>query len=183
MAHLLPVEWYLFLILIIPLGVCFLKWARSLDWPVAALICAASSWVYLNLMMKFAPPNNGFAIAVYFVSGWLWLLPFFGVYFLIFNFLLGWISAERQKILGRGGFRLCATLTLAILAWNLFGRMSEERAVIEARQQLEERGYQPHGQENPVYEDGHWFVRYPETDFKEIKLTRNGQMAWITGPG
>jgi hypothetical protein len=61
--------------------------------------------------------------------------------------------------------------------------MSAERAVTQARIELEERGHKPSGREIPDFEDGHWIIRYPDSDFGEIRLTRNGRMSWIGGPG
>lgn len=61
--------------------------------------------------------------------------------------------------------------------------MSAGRAAVEARAELRARGFEPKGREILDYGDGHWIVRYPDTEFGEIRLTRNGSMSWIGGPG
>lgn len=182
--NLTPIEFYLTLAIIIPLGTCFAKWKYSHRWIAATAICAGLSWIYFNLWMsKLDPPDNGFANFVYLVSGWLWLLPVFGVFCLIFRLLETWTTEPIRIKIGTAGFSVCSTLALLILLWNLFGRMSEERAITEARHQLRQHGHEPTGRELPSYEDGHWIIRYPDSSFGEIRLTRNGKTSWIRGPG
>lgn len=182
--HLSPIEIYLALLVVIPLGVCFAKWKFAIGWLSALLICAASSWLYFNLWMaKLDPPDNGFTNLVYFVSGWFWLLPLFGVFFIGFRLIEKRLSISTRLNVGARGFKVCANITILIVVWNFVGRMSAERAVIEAREELRERGYEPAGREIPEYKQGSWIVRYPDTDFGEIRLTRNGNMSWIGGPG
>jgi hypothetical protein len=183
-VNLLPIEIYLLLVAVIPVGVCFVKWKRSLTWWSATMLCAAMSWIYFNLwMMVLDPPDNGFTNAVYFVTGWVWLLPVFGLVAMIFRAIesrFPGVSESRGAVLG---YQLCVGLTAAIVIWNLVGRMSMERAVVEARHQLRQRGYDLRGREAADYEAGAWIVRYPDSDFGEIRLTRNGKMSWIGGPG
>ncbi len=181
--YLLPIELYLLLVVVIPLGVCFAKWKYALRWKIAIVWCAALSWIYFNLAMALNPPENGFANAVYLVSGWVWLLPVLGLIGGVFRIVESRVSPISQLRIGSHGYRICAGFSAAVLFWNIFGRMSEERALIEARQQLEQRGYEPTGRELPEYDDGHWIIRYPDTGFGEIRLTRNGSMSWIGGPG
>ncbi|MFK7785260.1 MAG: hypothetical protein AB8B56_09095 [Crocinitomicaceae bacterium] len=182
--HLTPIELYLILLFVVPLGVCFWKWKSSSKWLLAAGICAALSWGYFNLWMaKLDPPDNGFANAVYIVTGWFWFLPVFGVVGLIFRVIERYLPIERRIKIGSVGFIACVSVSCIIVAWNLFGCMSEQRALTEARHQLEERGYEHQGREIPVYVDGHWIVSYPDTDFGEIRLTRNGKLSWIGGSG
>ncbi len=182
--NLLPIEIYMFLLAVIPLGICFAKWKYLLPWTVATLICAALSWVYLNLwMMVLDPPDNGFTSFVYLVSGWLWMLPIFAVFLLPFRLMENRLTTEKKSQIGACGFSICAGITALILLWNLFGRMSENRAIIQARLELHRRGLEPRGKQIPIYEDGHWVVRFPECEFREISLTRNGRMSWIGGPG
>ncbi len=182
--NLLPIEIYLFLVVVIPLGVCFAKWGYDMTWLKATFLCACLSWVYFNLWMgKLYPPDNGFANLVYFVSGWFWLLPIFALCAIGF-----WFADRRWPTIKDSGFAqcgalVCAGITAVIVLWNLGGWMSEDRAVTEARQQLSQRGYEPKGREIPEYQRGHWTVRYPDTDFGEIRLDRNGRMSWIGGPG
>lgn len=155
-----------------------------MKWIAAAAVCSTLSWIYFNLWMgKLDPPDNGFANFVYLVTGWFWLLPIFGVFWIVFKLAERRLSDDWRENIGGWGFKLCSALTALIVAWNLFGRMSEHRAIIEARQQLEERGYKPEGREIPDYDDGHWIIRYPDTEFGEIRLHRNGRMSWIGGPG
>ena len=182
--NLTPIGLYLFLLLIIPLGMCFWMWKVSSNWLITAGICAVLSWIYFNFwMMKLDSPDNGFVNAVYFVTGWFWLLPIFGIGWAIFRLLeIRLANQQRQKV-GSIGFIVCCVVTGIIVAWNLFGGMSEKRAIIEARYQLKKRGYEPKGRVVSVYEGGHWVIRYPDTDFREIRLTRNGGMSWIGGPG
>lgn len=132
--------------------------------------------------MKLDPPDNGLTNVVHLVTGWFWLLPIYGVFYAIFRLLEHRLHGNRRKNIGDWGFKTCFTLTALIITWNLFGRMSEQRAIIEARQQLEQRGYKAEGREISVYENGHWIVRYPDTEFGEIRLSRNGKMSWIGGP-
>ncbi len=182
--NLTPIELYLFLLVVIPLGVCFMKWRYSMKWISAAAVCAVLSWVYFNFWMgKLDPPDNGLANFVYLVSGWFWLLPIFGVFLIVFLLIERHLQANRRGGIGEWGFKICSVLTALIVTWNLFGRMSEPRAIREARQQLEKRGYKPEGREIPYYDDGHWIIRYPDTEFGEIRLTRNGKMSWIGGSG
>lgn len=182
--NLTPIEFYLFLALVIPIGVCFVKWKYSMKWIGATAVCAALSWVYFNLWMgKLDPPDNGFTNFVYLVTGWFWLLPIFGIFWMVFRLAERRLTDERRKSIGGWGFKTCSALSVIIVAWNLFGRMSEQRAIIEARQLLEQRGYKPSGGEISDFDDGHWVIRYPDTEFGEIRLTRNGQMSWIGGPG
>ncbi len=182
--HFTPIEIYLILLLIAPLGICFWKWQTSYRWLIATAVCAAVSWFYFNLWMwKLDPPDNGFANAIYLVTGWIWLLPFFGIFSALFA-ILGRFLSEKKKILaGKIGFTSCVAISALVIAWNLWGRMSEQRAITEARNKLEEFGYQPNGREEAVYKDGHWIILYPDTDFGEIRLKRNGGLSWIGGPG
>lgn len=95
--YLLPIEIYLSLLLLIPLGVCFAKWRFSISWKLATAVCAALSWMYFNLwMMRLDPPENGFAGLVYLVTGWFWLLPIFVVFATIFRFRENRLSAPRK---------------------------------------------------------------------------------------
>lgn len=181
--NLLPIEIYFLLVAIIPLGVCFAQWKYSARWKMAVVWCAAISWIYFNLSVIFNPPDNGFVNAVYLVSGWFWLLPLLGIIGGVFRFVESRLSPARQVQIGSQGYRICAGISIAVLFWNIFGRMSEERAILEARQQLRQRGYEPAGREIPAYHDGHWTIRYPDNLFGEIRLTRNGSMSWIGGPG
>ena len=182
--NLLPIELYMFLLAVVPLGACFAKWKYSVTWTVATLVCAALSWVYFNLwMMVLDPPDNGFAGAVYFFSGWLWMLPIFAFFALPFRLVENRLTTGRKSQIGAFGFSVCAGVTALVLIWNLFGNMSESRAIIQARLELHKNDLEPRGKQIPVYEDGHWIVRYPECDFGEIRLTRNGKMSWIGGPG
>lgn len=183
MMNLLPIEIYLILLVVLPLAVCFSKWKFSLTWMFAALVCAALSWCYFNLAMVLDPPDNGFANAVYFFTGWLYLLPIFAVLLLPFRLFENRLSSDRKSRIGRFGFSICAGITALVVAWNLFGWMSESRAIIQARQELHKRKFEPRGREIPVREAGHWIIRYPDCDFGEIRLTRNGRMSWISGPG
>jgi hypothetical protein len=182
--NLLPIELYLVLVGVIPLGVCFAKWKFGMSWIVASMLCAGASWIYFNLWMGMLdPPDNGFANFVYLVTGWFWLLPIFAVFFVIFRLLERRPSSSARAKLAVLGFNTCASITTVILLWNLVGRMSAERAVKQARIELEQRGYKPGGREIPDFDDGHWIIRYPDSDFGEIRLTRNGRMSWIGGPG
>jgi len=155
-----------------------------MSWIVASVICAGLSWIYFNLWMaKLDPPDNGFANFVYLISGWIWLLPIFCIFFAVFRSVETRSSPSGRSKVATIGFNICAGITAVIVLWNLVGWMSAERAVSEARLELEERGYKPTGREIPDFEDGHWIIRYPDTDFGEIRLTRNGSVSWIGGPG
>jgi hypothetical protein len=183
-VNLLPIEIYLSLMAVIPVGVCFAKWQHALTWWSATMVCAAISWMYFNLwMMVIDPPDNGFASAVYFLTGWVWLLPAFGLVAMIFKSIESRFPGVSESKVAVIGYQVCIGLTAAILIWNLVGRMSMERAVVEARHQLRQRGHEPLGKEVASHEAGAWIVRYPDSDFGEIRLTRNGRMAWIGGPG
>jgi hypothetical protein len=182
--NLLPIEIYLILLVVLPLAVCFAKWKYSSLWTFATVVCAGLSWAYFNLwMMILDPPDNGFTAAVYFFTGWLWMLPIFAVILLPFRFCENRLSSEKKSQIGACGFSVCASIAIFVVAWNLFGRMSENRAITQARQELRQRGLEPRGKETPAFESGHWIVRYPECEFGEIRLTRNGKMSWIGGPG
>ncbi len=181
---LLPIELYLGLILVIPLGVCFAKWRFEASWTAALLACAGMSWLYFNLwMMVLDPPDNRLANYVFLISGWVWLLPVFGLFVGVFCLFELRLSLPTMTKVGKSGFLVCVGVMILIVLWNLFGRMSSERAIVEARKELIERGYEPSGRELPVYLEGHWIVRYPDTQFGEIRLHRNGRMSWIGGPG
>lgn len=176
--NLTPIEFYLTLTIVIPIGVCFAKWKYSHLRISAAAICAGFSWIYFNLWMRILdPPENGFAIFFYLVSGWFWLLPIFGIFFLIFRLMERFISEPIRLKIGTVGLSVCSTFALLVLIWNFFGRMSMDRAITEARYQLHQHGHEPVGREIPIYEDGHWIVRYPDSSFGEIRLTRNGKMS------
>ncbi|MCW1886631.1 hypothetical protein OKA04_17970 [Luteolibacter flavescens] len=182
--NLLPIETYLLLIVIIPVGVCLAKWRHSLSWWSATAACAAISWVYFNLWMAVLdPPDNGFANAVYFVTGWAWLLLPFALVAPIFRLIESRCPGEATCRMVSIGYRLCLMLTGAIVIWNLIGNMGKERAIVEARRELREHGYEPVGEEVPHREFGGWIIRYPDSDFGEIRLTRNGRMSWIGGQG
>ena len=120
---------------------------------------------------------------MYLVSGWVWMLPLFGLFCMIFRLVEGRVSQPMLGKVGSRGFKACAVVTALIVVWNLFGRMNEQRAITEARRELIKRGYVPAGREIPKYVDGHWIIRYPDTEFGEIRLSRNGKMSWIGGPG
>ena len=172
------------LLAVLPLGVCFAKWKYSWTWTAAILVCAGLSWIYFNLWMAVLdPPNNGLANFVYLVSGWLWMLPIFVFSLLPFRLIENRLSSGRKLQIGAYGFSICAGIAVLIVAWNLIGGMSKSRAIAQARQELHRCGYEPRGPEIPAYEGGHWIVRYPDCDFGEIRLTRNGKMSWIGGPG
>lgn len=181
---LLPIEVYLGLVFTIPLTICFAKWRWSLTWKMSAAICAGASWIYFNLWMsKLDPPENGFANAVYLVTGWFWFLPILGVILMPFKLVEVRMGMARRSQIGRYGIGAFGTLSVVLFLWGVAGRMSEERALRAAREELIERGYHPNGRELPAFVEGHWIVRYPDTDFGEIRLTRNGRMSWIGGPG
>jgi hypothetical protein len=182
--YLLPIEIYLSLFLVIPLGVCFAKWKFLISWKVAVVICAALSWLYFNFwMMHLDPPDNGFANAVYFLTGWFWLLPVFGLFAAVFRLMENRLAVPVKSIFAIFGYKTCTAFTVMVLIWNVLGGMSADRALIEARLQLKTRGFEPMGREIPEYANGHWIVRYPDAEFREIRLTRNGKMLWIGGPG
>lgn len=182
--NLLPIDIYLLLLVVIPLGICFAKWKHALTWTVATLACSVLSWCYFNLwMMVLDPPDNGFANAVYFFTGWFWLLPIFILFLFPFRLIENRLSHDSKSRIGACGFSACVGIAALVLAWNGFGRMSEGRAIIQARQELRRLGLEPRGRENPAYEGGHWIIRYPDSDFGEICLTRNGRMHWVGGPG
>lgn len=181
--NLLPIEIYLILLAVLPLGVCFAKWKYSLAWTVATLVCAGLSWCYFNLAMLLDPPDNGFANAVYFFTGWFWMLPVFTFFLLPFRLVETRLSSERKSQIGASGFSICRGVALLVVAWNLFGGMSESRAIAQARQELHRLKYEPRGREISAYEGGHWIIRYLDCDFEEIRLTQNGKMSWIGGPG
>ena len=177
--NLLPIELYLVLLGVIPLGLCFAKWKFGMSWKLALILCAGISWIYFNLWMKLDPPNNGFTSVAYLVSGWFWLLPIFAVFFVIFRLIETRPSSVGRSQIAMVGFNTCAGITAVIVLWNLVGRMSADRAVTQARLELKELGYKPRGREIPDFEDGHWIIRYPDSDFGEIGLDRNGRMSWI----
>lgn len=181
--YLLPIEIYLLLVLVIPVGLCFAKWKNSSTWLGTAFLCAVLSWIYFILWMNFDPPDNGLANAVYLFTGWFWLLPIFLIFVIVFRLFEIRVSIDTRSNVGRRGFQICWRLTVAIVIWNFIGRMSAGRAIQEARRELKERSLEPSGREMPVYAGGHWVIRYPDTDFGEIRLTRNGGMSWIGGPG
>jgi hypothetical protein len=54
--NLLPIELYLVLVGVIPLGVCFAKWKFGMSWIVASMLCAGASWIYFNLWMGMLDP-------------------------------------------------------------------------------------------------------------------------------
>lgn len=177
-----PIELYQILLIVLPLGVCFGKWRYSLRWTGAAAVCAALSWIYFNLWFgKLDPADNGFTNAFYGLTGWFWLLPPFVLFGMVFRRVERHVSSERRRTLAGWGLHTCGAVTALIVAWNLFGRISEQRALKEARHLLEQRGYQREGREMPAYEDGRWIIRYPDSDFREIGLTRNGRLSWIGG--
>lgn len=133
-------------------------------------------------MGKLDPPENGFSNFVYLVTGWFWLLPIFGVLRMVFGLVESRLSNESRQVAGRRGFKVCSIITAIIVVWNLFGRMSEPRALTEARHLLEQKGYKAEGREIPDYVGGQWIIRYPDTEFGEIRLTRNGRMERIGQP-
>ncbi len=175
-----PVELYHLLFGVIPLGFCFGQWKYQWRGWTTALLCACASWLYFQLwMVRFDPPDHGLTVLVYFVTGWFWMLPLLGLLMLAFRWLDPRLSASKRAKMARLGFRCCVVSVVLIVAWNFCGRMSATRAVREARRELKEHGYQPHGREEPFYRRGYWVVRYPETEFGEIGLSRNGKTAWI----
>ncbi len=177
--YLLPIEICLALVIVIPAGVCFAKWKWEWTSMSAVFICAVLSWVYFFLAMNFDPPDNGFSNLFYLVTGWFWLLPVLFVLLPVFAFAKRKVGRQRAAEVGSTGFIWCARLTIAILIWNVIGRPSENRAVQEARKELRRNGHEPVGRELPSYRQGHWVIRYPDSTFKEIGLTRNGRMSWI----
>lgn len=182
--NLLPIELYLSLILIIPIGVCFAKWSLDINWLTASLTCAFLSWLYFNLwFFELDPPENGFTTYFYFLSGWFWLLPFLGAFIILFHFVEKLLSKQTRQKTGVIGSVICLVITATIVIWNFVGRMSPQRAITEARSELIQRGYVPYGREIPDYQDGHWIIKYPDTEFGEIRLHRNGRLSWIGGPG
>ena len=113
--NLTPIELYFFLIL--PLSACFWKWQVSSKWISTTGICAVISWFYFNLWMtKLDPPDNGFANAVYLVTGWFWLLPIFGVFYIIFRLVERCLVIERRPKIGSAGFMFCAVFSGVVVA-------------------------------------------------------------------
>ncbi len=177
--YLLPIELYQFLIIIIPLGLCFLKWKYAIRFVIAVFICSILSWLYFNLWAALDPPRNGLTNLVYLLSGWFWMLPVFCIVSILFYCSERYLSEQKRQRIGLWGFRICSAVTVIILGWSFFGRMSERRASVEARRQLERRDLKPQGREILDYVKGYWIVRYPDTEFGEIRLGRNGEMLSI----
>ena len=185
--NLLPSEIFAVLYLLIPMGLVAYRWQYDIAWWKLWLICASLSWVFFNTYMAIDPPNNGFANFVYLVTGWFWMLPMFGL--MLFSDLLlmrifrNISQSPWRSRLGRIGFSTFLVASALCFLWGLFGQMSRDRAIIEARNELLNRGYEIVGPEDAVFLDRHWVIRYPESKFQEIRLNRNGSMSWIGGPG
>lgn len=184
--YLLPSEIFLTLYLLIPVALVVFRWQHAMTSGTLAMTCAALSWIFFNTFMVINPPDSGLAALVHFVIGWFWMLPLLGI-LLCVDFLLHEICVRffRTSLRSRWGgilFRCIATVSLMVVFWGTTGWMSRERAIVEARRELSDHGYQIVGPADAVFAEGHWIVRYPQSAFKEISLNRNGGMSWIGGP-
>ncbi len=182
-----PTEVFLSLYLTIPLGLLALRWSRGIHRSILFGVCAILSWMFFNGFMAISPPDNGYANYVYLVSGWFWMLPFFsllmGLDVLITFIWRPFHGSLRQRAIGRFAFIGLLVISVFCALWGVYGQMSESSAVKAARYELEKRGYIISGREQPAFVQGHWIIRYPDTDFREIRLHRDGSMSWIGGPG
>ncbi len=180
---------FAFLYLLIPMSLVFYRWMSGVARWKLIIICSILSWVFFNTLMWLDPPDNGFANYVYLVSGWVWMIPLFLILLGIdFGITYLWHRKSRfhHYLQARIGVYLFGFSALSIafcIFIGLFGQMSKAQAIAEARRALTDRGYDPAGTEEASFEQGQWTVRYPETQFKEIRLYRNGRMNWIGGPG
>jgi hypothetical protein len=185
--YLLPIEIFIMLYFLIPLGVIAYQWKQDTSWWKLTIAASVLSWLFFNASMRIDPPDNGFANAVYYVSGWFWMLPLLGLLYIFslgFNLVFkNFSNSTLRKDIGKYGFRVFSVLSTFCVLWGVFGQMNSERAIAEARKQLKKYNYTISGREYAVFEDGHWIVKYPDTDFKEIGLQRNGSISWIGGPG
>ncbi|MBK1815239.1 hypothetical protein JIN84_06420 [Luteolibacter yonseiensis] len=185
--YLLPSEILLSLYLLIPVAIVAFHWRNAVGWVWSSVACAALSWLFSNTAMFLYPPDNGLANFVTFVMGWFWMLPPLWLLLSVDSIIQRiWMRSSRlplRRHLGGVVFRHVSIISLVIMSWGMLGWMSRDRAVVEAGRELSERGYQIVGPEEAVFSKGRWIVRYPESDFGEICLTRNGRMAWIGGPG
>lgn len=184
--YLLPAEIFLSLYLLIPMALVAFRWQHSIGWGTLTMACAVSSWIFFNALMIISPPDHGLARLVYFVTGWFWMLPILFL-LLCMEFIIRWIWVKldlpslRERF-GEVFLKGISSVSTLILLWGLVGQMSRERALVEARRELSGLGYQTVGPADAVFSKGHWIIRYPETDFKEICLHRDGRMAWIGSP-
>jgi hypothetical protein len=185
--YLLPSEIFLSLYLLIPIALVAFQWRSSVGWVWLTMVGAAASWLFCNAALFLDPPDNGFAGLVYFATGWFWMLPPLWL-LLAMDFIIHKICVKSGLLPLRqhfGGvvFRGISSVSLMVVLWGLVGWTSRERAIVEARRELSDQGCQIVGPEDAVFSNGRWIVRYPESGFKEICLTRNGRMFWIGGPG
>jgi len=176
-----PIEIFMTQFLLLPIGVCFTRWAFSFSWVSAFLLCAAVSWVFINLSLWLDPADNGFANVVNLFLGWVYLLPVMGLSSLLFLIAGKKMNPEKRATVGRLGIKVIITIFAISLVWNLVGWMPESRAIKEAANRLSEHSYSPTGDPQARLEAGKWIVYYPESEFKEIGLTRNGKVSWIGG--
>lgn len=185
--YLLPSEIFLTLYVLIPMSLVVYRWQHPVGRVTLTMACAAASWLFFNACMVINPPDSGFGGLVYFVTGWFWMLPLFGILlgidFIIHLIWMKFVPTLPRERLGRVFFRGVAAVSILVAFWGLVGQMSKERAIVEAGRELSDQGYQIVGPADAEFAEGHWIVRYPESEFIEICLNRNGSMHWIGGPG
>ena len=179
-----PSDVFAWTMLIVPLLLVFIRWThRDVTWLHLLILGVVSSWVLVNLHLRLDPPDNGFANGVNLIFGWIYFLPFLLLFWLM-EFLLSavWKGFHASQFKGRVawvGLRISILILAVGCVYGMFGWIGESHAIECSRTELVRCGYVPDGEISTSWSWGRWTINYPETEFGQIVLDRQGKMRSI----
>jgi hypothetical protein len=129
---------FMMLLLTVPACLVAAKLAYpKLAWTVIILATPAFSWIVANAILWAHPPDNGFAGAVMFLTGWIYMLPILGVFWLIYLPMRRWSGSHGA----RGAMVGLFVLTVALPVAACFRWIPESKAREAASYELRNRGH------------------------------------------
>ena len=182
-----PSEVFAWTMLLVPIFLVFIRWSyRDITWLHLLFLGTVSSWVLVNVHLRLDPPENGFANAVNLILGWIYFLPVLLLFWLL-EFLLtlvwkGFHASQFKKRVSWVGLRISILLLTIGFGYGLFGWIGESYAIERSRTELIRRGHTPKGKITTSWSWGRWTIFYPETEFGQIVLDRQGKMSAIGDP-
>lgn len=181
-----PIEYFvispIILLVLTPIYRIKVEWVK---WWHLFAGAAAASWVMSNAALLVDAPDNGVAYAASMIVGWIiypiLLLPVW-ILDLAARRVIPTLRQKPELSAGVNAIVNGAHWVVALgLVYGLFGWIPEGGALVAARKELIERGYTIIGEPRPRWVWGEWRIEYPESDFSQITLDRNGRMTSIGG--